>query len=312
MTEDRTPSAVVLGSVHMDLIATAQRLPGRGESVVGQGFTTSPGGKAGNQACQLVKCGTDASILTRLGNDSFGRQLLEHLTSHGVDPSLISVDEKEPTGASTVFVAEGDYSSIIVSGAAGKLTATDIESRRAALEAADALVLQLELPAAISIAAARIAKAKGRYVVLNVSPAPDGLSQVPKELLQAVSVLIVNSFEAGRLLGRAVSHAESPAAAMELAKNSGVGQVIVTAGASGSAAVERGESFFQPSYFAKVVDSVGAGDAYLATFVTAQLEGMAMQESLKRAAAAGALAVSRPGSAAGLITRRDIDKFLGA
>ena len=113
----------------------------------GKGFTTSPGGKAGNQACQLVKCGTDASILTRLGNDSFGRQLLEHLTSHGVDPSLISVDEKEPTGASTVFVAEGDYSSIIVSGAAGKLTAADIESKRAALEAADALVLQLELPA---------------------------------------------------------------------------------------------------------------------------------------------------------------------
>jgi len=110
MSDDRPPTAVVLGSVHMDLIATAQRLPGRGESVVGQGFTTSPGGKAGNQACQLVKCGTDASILTRLGNDSFGRQLLEHLGSHGVDPSLISVDEKEPTGASTVFVAEGDYS----------------------------------------------------------------------------------------------------------------------------------------------------------------------------------------------------------
>ena len=135
--------------------------------LVGPGFTTSPGGKAGNQACQLVKCGTDASILTRLGNDSFGRQLLEHLTSHRVDPSLISIDEKEPTGASTVFAAEGDYSSIIVSGAAGKLTSADIESRRAALEAADALVLQLELPPPISIAAARIAKAKGRYVVLN-------------------------------------------------------------------------------------------------------------------------------------------------
>lgn len=312
MRDDRPPSAVVLGSVHMDLIATAQRLPGRGESVVGTSFTTSPGGKAGNQACQLVKCGTDAAILTRLGNDSFGRQLLEHLTSHRVDPSLISIDEKEPSGASTVLAAEGDYSSIIVSGAAGKLTSADIETRRSALEAADALILQLELPTPISIAAARIAKAKGRYVVLNVSPAPDGLSQVPKELLQAVSVLIVNSFEAGRLLGRAVSHAESPAAAMELAKKSGVDQVIVTAGASGSAAVQRGETFFQPSYFAKVVDSVGAGDAYLATFVTAQLEGMAMQDSLKRAAAAGALAVSRPGSAAGLITRRDIDKFLGA
>ena len=119
----------MLGSVHMDLIATAKRLPGRGESVVGEGFTTSPGGKAGNQACQLVKCGTDAFILTRLGDDAFGRQLFEHLTSRGVDPSLITVDASQPTGASTVFVAEGDYSSIIVSGAAGRLTAADIESR---------------------------------------------------------------------------------------------------------------------------------------------------------------------------------------
>ena len=312
MTEDGTPTAIVLGSVHMDLIATARRLPGRGESVVGQGFTISPGGKGGNQACQLVKCGTDAFILTRLGDDVFGRQLFEHLTSRGVDPSLITVDASEPTGASTVFAAEGDYSSIIVSGAAGKLTAADIESRRAAIEAADALVLQLELPVAVSIPAARIAKAKSRYVVLNASPAPDGLGEIPKELLQAVSVIIVNTFEAGRLLGRTFSIAEGPSAAAELAKRSGVELVIVTAGASGSAAVQRGEAVFQPSYFAKVVDSVGAGDAYLATFVTAKLEGLTLQQSLKRAAAAGALAVSRAGSSAGLITRRDIDQFLGA
>ena len=134
----------------------------------------------------MVKCGTDAFILTRLGDDAFGRQLFEHLTSRGVDPSLITVDASQPTGASTVFVAEGDYSSIIVSGAAGRLTAADIEFHRAALEKADALILQLELPVAVSIPAARIAKAKGRYVVLNASPAPDGLAEIPRNCLQAV------------------------------------------------------------------------------------------------------------------------------
>ena len=312
MNQNEEPSAIVLGSVHMDLIATAQRLPGRGESVVGQSFTVSPGGKGGNQACQLVKCGTTTSILTRLGDDMFGRQLFEHLTSRGVDPSLITVDTSVPTGASTVFSAEGDYSSIIVSGAAGRLTPADIESRRAALEAADALVLQLELPVAISTAAALIATTKGRYVVLNASPAPDSLAEIPKDLLKAVSALIVNTFEAGRLLGRTFSNSDSPAAAAELGKKSGIELVIVTAGASGSSAVHRGEAVFQPSYFAKVVDSVGAGDAYLATFVTAQLEGLGLQQSMKRAAAAGALAVSRAGSSAGLITRRDINQFLAA
>ena len=251
-------------------------------------------------------------FLTRLGDDMFGRQLFEHLTSRGVDPSLITVDASAPTGASTVFAAEGDYSSIIVSGAAGKLTPADIEAQRTALERADALILQLELPVAISASAARIAKAKGRYVVLNASPAPDSLSEIPQDLLQAVSVLIVNTFEAGRLLGRAFSQSESAVAAAELAKRTGIELVIVTAGAAGSAAVQRGETVFQPSYFAKVVDSVGAGDAYLATFVTAQLEGLTLQQSLQRAAAAGALAVSRAGSSAGLIARQDINQFLGA
>lgn len=312
MSESEEPSAIVLGSVHMDLIATARRLPGRGESVVGQSFTMSPGGKAGNQACQLVKCGTSASIFTRLGDDMFGRQLFEHLTSRGVDPSLITVDASAPTGASTVFATEGDYSSIIVSGAAGKLTPADIAAQRAALEQADALVLQLELPAAISVPAAHIAKAKGRCVVLNASPAPDSLSEIPQDLLQAVSVLIVNTFEAGRLLGRAFSQSESAVAAAELAKRTSIELVIVTAGAAGSAAVQRGETVFQPSYFAKVVDTVGAGDAYLAAFVTARLEGLPLQQSLQRAAAAGALAVSRAGSSAGLITRQDINRFLGA
>ena len=180
MNESEELSAVVLGSVHMDLLGTARRLPGRGESVVGQSFTMSPGGKGGNQACQLVKCGTSTSILTRLGDDMFGRQLFEHLTSRGVDLSLITVDASASTGASTVFAAEGDYSSIIVSGAAGKLTPADIEAQRTALEQADALVLQLELPVAISGSSGVDGQAKGRYVVLNASPAPDSLSEIPQ------------------------------------------------------------------------------------------------------------------------------------
>ncbi len=300
------PSVVVLGSVHMDLIATAERLPGRGESVVGQTFTVSPGGKGGNQAAQLVACGLHTYMLTRFGDDMFGRQLFEALTSRGIDPSLITVDANEPTGASTVFAAEGDYSSIIVSGAAGKLSPADIEAARGVIETADALVLQLELPFAISTYAARISKAAGKLVILNASPAPDKAAGLPKELLKAVSVVIVNSFEAGKLLGRELPPSD---AARELAKTLGVETCIVTAGASGSAACHQGVIVFQPSFFVKVVDTVGAGDAYLGAFVAGMIEGLSLPATLKRAAAAGAIAVSRAG--AGVVTREEIDRFVG-
>ncbi len=300
------PSVVVLGSVHMDLIATAGRLPGRGESVVGQTFTVSPGGKGGNQAAQLVACGLHTCMLTRFGDDMFGRQLFEALTSRGVDPSLITVDANEPTGASTVFAAEGDYSSIIVSGAAGKLTPADIEAARGAIEAADGLVLQLELPVAISACAAGIAKAAGKYVILNASPAPDKAADLPKELLKAVSAVVVNSFEAAKLLGRELSPSD---AVRDLAKALGVEACVVTAGASGSAACHQGVIVFQPSFFIKVVDTIGAGDAYLGAFVAGMIEGLSLPATLKRAAAAGAIAVSRAGAC--VVTREEIDRFVG-
>lgn len=303
---DNPPTVVVLGSVHMDLIATAQRLPGQGESVVGQTFTVSPGGKGGNQAAQLVACGLHTYMLTKFGDDMFGRQLFEALTSRGVDPSLITVDANEPTGASTVFAAAGDYSSIIVSGAAGKLSAADIEAARAIIEAADATVLQLELPFGVSAHAAGIAKAAGKYVILNASPAPDKLSDLSKELLKAVSAVVVNSFEAGKLLGRDLSPSD---AARELVKVLGVEACVVTAGASGSAACHQGVVVFQPSFFIKVVDTVGAGDAYLGAFVAGMVEGLSLPATLKRAAAAGAIAVSKPGAV--MVTREEIDRFVG-
>ena len=119
----RRPRVVVLGSVHMDLIATAARLPERGESVAGGTFAMAPGGKAGNQACQCALAGAAASIVTRLGGDAFGRELREAMARRGVDTSLVAIDPEAPTGASTVLAAEGDYQSIIAPGAAGRLSA---------------------------------------------------------------------------------------------------------------------------------------------------------------------------------------------
>ena len=135
MPERRPPRFVALGSVHMDLIATAERLPAPGESVTGGTFAMAPGGKAGNQACQLALAGADTAIVTRLGDDAFGAQLTAALEARGVDTSHVSIDKEAATGASTVLAAEGDYASIIAPGAAGRLSHEDVERARAAIAA---------------------------------------------------------------------------------------------------------------------------------------------------------------------------------
>src|SRR6478735_6173044 len=102
-----TGAAVVIGSVHMDLIARADRFPGRGESVSGGTFSMGPGGKGGNQAIALAQCGVKTTIVSRVGDDQFGRDLRAALERKGVDVKCLAVDASAPTGASTVLSAEG-------------------------------------------------------------------------------------------------------------------------------------------------------------------------------------------------------------
>ncbi|MCC6793048.1 MAG: ribokinase, partial [Thermomicrobiales bacterium] len=127
MTGSRPPSVVVLGSVHIDLIASAERLPGPGESVSGGTFSISPGGKAGNQAIQLARCGMRTLLLSCLGDDLFGRELLRALQTAGVDLSLIHIDHATATGASVVMTSLVDYASIIAPGAAARLSPFDVD-----------------------------------------------------------------------------------------------------------------------------------------------------------------------------------------
>ena len=300
----------MLGSVHMDLIATAARLPGRGESVAGGLFTMAPGGKGGNQACQFALAGARVHMLARLGDDLFGGQLLAGLQARGVDTAYVAIDHEFATGASTVLAAEGDYSSIIAPGAAARLSVDDVDCARPAIQRASALVVQLELPVAVSNYAAGIAAGMGKQVIFNASPAPQMWSTVPESLWRATSVLILNSVEAGSLLGRSIPPAQAASALADLAARFGIQTIVITFGAAGSAAWSAGEVVQQAAFPAVVADTVGAGDAFLGVFSLALLEGLPVVAALRRAAAAGALAVTRRGGYDALPQRTDIDNFL--
>lgn len=296
--------AVVLGSVHMDLIARADRLPEPGASIGGGTFAMAPGGKAGNQAAALALAGAPTAVITRLGRDAFGRDLADALASRGVDVSAIVWDEARETGASTVLSARDEYMSIVAPGAAAALSAADLIAAGERLRAARLLVLQFELPPAVSLDAARTVKAAGGYVALNASPLAGRPEAAHTELIGAADALFMNRVEAGRLFPGL--QPAGIAAATECTT------VLVTAGANGADGCIDGEELRAPAFPAEVIDTVGAGDAFLGTFLTARLQGIAPGIALRRAACAGAIATESEGALAGLPTAVEVDARLAS
>src|SRR5215212_8698549 len=152
------PTAVtVVGSVHMDIVATADLLPTAGESVVGHRVALSPGGKGGNQAAQAALNGARTFLIGRVGRDVFGDQLRAALARTGVDTTYLTVDAQDATGISPVFTgADGEYASIIVPGAGQRLQPGDVETASEAFAQSAMLLLQCEIPIDISAHAARL------------------------------------------------------------------------------------------------------------------------------------------------------------
>ena len=302
-TSDGRPRIVVLGGAHIDLIATASRTPEAGESILGDSFSIAPGGKAARQAAQMARCGANVKLVSRLGGDHFGRLLRDALTTTGVDLLLTGTDQSLATGASAIFATGGDYASITVPAAANRLSPRDVERARDAIEAASALVLQLEINPETSATAAQIAEAAGCPVILNASPSPEAWPTLPERLRASVDTLIVNKQEAERLAG-------GGGVDVEFVKHSGVRTAVVTLGSKGALVFENGAMHVVPAFPTAAVDRTGAGDAFLGAFVAARLFGAPTPDAILRGAAAGAITVSQRGAFEALPLGEEIEAFL--
>jgi ribokinase len=313
MANDRF-TVTVIGSVHMDLIAVADRLPAPGESLTGHTFGRHAGGKGGNQAAQVALQGVPAMIVTRVGDDDFGGELRQRLSAKGVDISYVATDPAVPTGASPILVGgDGEYASIIVPGAAALLSTADVDAARPAIRLSALVMLQLELPSMVSAYAARVARDLGARVILNASPAPDAGSMIPSSFWSNVDVLIVNAFEASRLLGTPVPTIDHAVATAEALRTTfGVPEVVMTLGKDGAVALGTDGVNWAPIWPVKVVDSVGAGDAFAGTLAAQLVRGRFVGEALVAASAAGALAVTRPGAFDALPTRAEVDELVAS
>lgn len=309
------PGVVVVGSVHVDLVASAARLPRRGETLPGTGFAIHPGGKGGNQAVQVALNGIRSTMIGRVGRDPFGERLRAALQAKGVDTTYLTEDEEAPTGASTVLTGEnGDYASVIVPGAAGRLERVDLERARTAFDRADVLLVQLEIDPQTVAMAVEMGKVAGLSVVLNAAPAPADAAQLPARLWDGVDVLIVNQVEAEMLSGQVTDDVGRSAAIAEtLMLRYALSAVVITLGANGAVLVRRDGVLRCGAWpIPMIVDTIGAGDAFVGTLAASLASGATLDDAVLLGNAAGALAVTRAGAHDALPTAAAIHAFVGS
>ena len=298
---------IVAGSINMDLVTRAP-IPRPGETVIGGDLHAFPGGKGANQAVAAARMGGQVTMIGRVGEDAFGKQMRAALEEDGVDTAFVLPTAGTPTGVALIVVDEQGQNSIVVTpGANGRLTPADIDAAAEAIAAADVLLLQLEVPLETVQRATGLAAQHGLKVILNPAPA----APLPQDLLSKVDILIPNEIEAAALSGLpSGSTAELQAAAANLLEQ-GAGAVILTLGDRGALLVDGKSKTLLPAFAVKnVVDTTAAGDAFAGALAVAVSEGLTLPEAISWAAGAGALAVTKAGAQPSLPTRTEVQRLL--
>jgi ribokinase len=273
------PQVTVIGSINLDLVARAPALPRPGETITGATFERHPGGKGANQALAARRMGADVRLIGCVGDDPEAVVATHLLRADGVDLSRTRTVPDAPTGIAMIVVdPDGQNQIVVAPGANKRLTPADVE-----LSDTDVVICQLEIP--VDVVASAVAQAP--FSVVNCAPA----RPLPDGLLASCDVVVVNETERA-YYGTALENARL---------------VVVTLGAEGAVAFQRGTEFARvPSLPVAAIDTVGAGDTFVGTLAVELASGHELEAALVIAAAAGAVATTRPGAQPAIPTRAEV------
>lgn len=300
-------SIVVFGSLNMDIVSVARRLPRPGETVPGSEFYTTPGGKGANQAVACARLGAYVQMVGHVGADNLGRELINSLESESIGISGIDVVNAGKTGVAMISVDDSGENTIVAVYGANMLISSDTESRlKSALADASVLILQNEIPIHANVVASRIASTLGITVIWDPAPAVDGVLE-----LSGLSTYVTpNQIEAEALAGIKINNIDSAmeACGIIIAKYDSI--PVITLGEKGVVYASIGKRKHVPAMETSVIDTVAAGDAFTGALAVAIAEGLKIDESIRFAVGYGALAVSRKGAQASMGSRKELDDFL--
>lgn len=300
---------IVFGSINIDLVVTTHHLPIAGETLLGESFLQTPGGKGANQAVALAKLGIPTQMIGRVGADNFGAELIKNLQNSGVKTENILIDKNANSGIAIITVDhQGENHIIVIPGANGQVNQEDIQRLSNLLPTAAAILLQLEIPIDTVFTAAKAAKNANITVILDPAPAQ---SHLPDEIYSLIDIITPNEIEAGQLVGFPVNGEETAAKAAKVLLQRGVKCAIVKLGAKGVYCATAEESFLIPAFPVHAVDTVAAGDAFNAGLAAALFHKFPLHQAVVWGAAAGALATTKLGAQSSLPDRITLENFLG-
>jgi ribokinase len=306
-TDTTQARVVVVGSLNMDLVTRAQRMPGPGETLSGESFVTVSGGKGANQAVAAARLGAQVAMIGCVGRDAYGEQLRSALLAEHIDCQGVSIVSGVSTGIASIVVdGNGQNSIIIVAGANGCLTPDVMDRFDALLSAAQVVICQLEVPVPTVAHVLRRARELGKTVILNPAPATAAL---PDDWYSLIDYLIPNETEATILSGVAVDSLASARGAAGSLLASGAGKIIITLGEQGVvlASAQAVEHFPAPRVTA--VDSTAAGDTFVGGFAAALAQGRSEPEAIRFAQKAAALSVTRAGAQPSIPHSAEVQRF---
>jgi ribokinase len=299
-------SIVIVGSINMDLVVRAPHIPVPGQTVLGRDFASIPGGKGANQAVAVARLGAPAVMIGRVGNDDFGNRMLAGLKNEGIDCTWVKTTAGAASGIAMIVVADnGENAITVASGANLAVTPADVDAAEETIRQAGVCLLQLELPIETVEYTADLCRRHGVETILDTAPVPT--AGLPESLFHA-DIVSPNESEASQLIG--LSAAKSPQAIAASLHRRGCRSVVLKLGQRGAYALSpEGESAV-PGFAVNAVDTTAAGDAFTAALAVTRSWGWKLNEAIRFANAAGALACTRMGAQPSMPTRSEVEAFL--
>lgn len=290
----RKVKVVVVGSISMDLVVTSAVRPGAGETVLGDSFVTVPGGKGANQAVAAARLGAEVKMVGCVGDDHYGKQLIQNLEQNGVSIDYVKPVAAGGTGTAHIVLAEGDNSIVVVKGANDCVTPEYVEGALDALKEADIVLIQQEIPFETVEYVSDVCASYGIPLLLNPAPA----HFISNKLIEQATFITPNEHEAKLLF---------PNMSLEDVLKQNATKVLITEGSKGVRYHTGKEERLVPTFKVDAVDTTGAGDTFNGAFAVAVAEGKNIADSLRFANRAASLSVTKFGAQGGMPTRQEVE-----
>lgn len=300
----------VIGSINMDMIISVDSMPKVGETIFSNNFKLAHGGKGANQAVAAKRLGNDVYMISKVGKDAYGTEILESLKNENINIDKIFKCEDKPTGTAVITVnKEGNNSIIVIPGSNMAINVNEVQESKKVISESDILVAQFEISMDATIEAFKIAKENNVITILNPAPA----KKIPDELLKYTDIIIPNETEAELLTGIEVKDLESAKKASEVFLEREVKYVIITMGEKGAAVISKDKSELIPAYKVKAVDTTAAGDSFIGALTTKMNKGTIDMDNLIEAVKFGnkvsSIVVQRQGAQPSIPYLRELDNI---